>query len=195
MIDRRPRDAGPGTHPTARDAPGGATMPGPPPKPDSERVRRNAVVSMTRLPAVTLTDPPAWPLPAPVVPGVDPELAEAEIEQLVERELEAWAELWKLPQATVWHQQRAARLVARYVRFLVRAEDGSLEAGRECRLLERGLLLNTITLAQARYTIDEDELSARREPELAAVVTPAAKKAGASRRRLAVDKRGASAAG
>lgn len=34
-----------------------------------------------------------------------------------------WRTVWKLPQAALWHQVRCERIVARYVRIVVRAED------------------------------------------------------------------------
>lgn len=58
-------------------------MPGPPPKPDAERRRRNATVAMTRLPAEGRTKrAPNWPLIADVVLTTRHELAAAKVEAL-----------------------------------------------------------------------------------------------------------------
>lgn len=63
-------------------------MPGPPPKPDAERRRRNATVAMTRLPAEGRTKrAPNWPLIPDVILTTRHELAMAKLEAL-ESELE-----------------------------------------------------------------------------------------------------------
>lgn len=71
-------------------------MPGPAPKPESQRRRRNAVPGTLRLPGAGRDgNVPGWPLL-----GRAPRL---------------WAELWRLPQAVAWEQLHMHRLVAKYV--------------------------------------------------------------------------------
>jgi hypothetical protein len=56
---------------------------GPPPKPPEQRVRRNATVAMTALPAGGRTDPaPEWPLIPDVVMAARRDLAQAKVETL-----------------------------------------------------------------------------------------------------------------
>jgi hypothetical protein len=63
---------------------------GPPPKPAGERVRRNATIAMTQLPAGGRQgDVPAWPLIDDVILTVRAELAAAKAEQLREEINEA----------------------------------------------------------------------------------------------------------
>ena len=64
-------------------------MPGPAPKPDAERRRRNATVSMTRLPAEGRKKrAPNWPLIPDVVLTARRDLAQAKVERL-DKEAEA----------------------------------------------------------------------------------------------------------
>lgn len=169
-------------------------MPGPLPKPDAERVRRNAVTAMTVLPAVTRDPAPAWPLPPVPTDGED--LAEAG-RALAEREHDLWLEHWTKPQATLWHRQRNHFVVARYIRYLVAAELGDIKAAAECRHLERVLLLTPDAMVRARVQVAEDEVAAHRAPvDLTAVATAEGRgrRAATARRRLAADSRGAPAA-
>lgn len=72
-------------------------MPGPPPKPNAERRRRNTPRANTvKLPAEGRVGPtPRWPMPtfAP----------------------DAWEDIWKLPQAVMWEHMGAEPIVARYI--------------------------------------------------------------------------------
>lgn len=71
-------------------------MPGPAPKPEGQRRRRNAVPGTLRLPSEGRSaPPPTWPLL-----GRAPRL---------------WAELWSMPQAVAWEHLRLQRTVATYV--------------------------------------------------------------------------------
>lgn len=66
---------------------------GPPPKPPGERVRRNATIAMTSLPAEGRQgDPPAWPLLPDIVLKTRCELAAAKAEELRDQINEADAE-------------------------------------------------------------------------------------------------------
>lgn len=72
-------------------------MPGPAPKRNSERRRRNAPRANTvKLPADGRKGrAPKWPFPSP--------------------QPKRWAQLWKTPQAVMWEKQHVEQLVARYV--------------------------------------------------------------------------------
>jgi hypothetical protein len=117
-------------------------MPGPVPKPDSQRRRRAASASTLRLPASGRSGAvPAWPLPY----GSDLELA-------------TWRDLWRLPQAVAWESLHVGRVVARYVRALVSAEELGAPASimAEARQLEDRLGLSAVSLAKLRWEIVDD---------------------------------------
>lgn len=165
-------------------------MPGPMPKPDSERVRRNAVVQMTVLPAFTREPAPTWPLPEIRVPDDANADALARADGVAEREHDLWLEHWTKPQATLWHRQQNHFVVARYIRYLVAAELGDIKAAAECRHLERVLLLTPDSMVRARVTVAEDELAVARAAAPAAApetTTGAKRRTSTSRRRLASD--------
>lgn len=115
-------------------------MPGPPPKADSQRRRRNAPLANTRiLPADGREgDPPAWPL------KTGPEDNEARI----------WEDLWGTPQAVAWEQLGYHRIVARYARMLALAEE-KLQATLlgETRSLEDRLGLTPMSMLRLRWEI------------------------------------------
>lgn len=106
--------------------------------------RRNARPAMRRLPAVGRRgDPPAFPLAKPTVP---------------ERAL--WAELWATPQAVAWEELGWTRVVARYVRVAIMAENPKRitptlagKAMTEARLLEDGLGLSPKGMASLGWEI------------------------------------------
>lgn len=141
-------------------------MPGPPPKPDAQRRRRNAVVAMTRLPARFDGPKPAWPLPG------KPSKAEAD----------TWSQLWTLPQAAAWSQSQSTRVVARYVRILVMAEWGGEKAWPEVRMLEDRLGLTPMSMLRLRWEVAADEVEEKR-----ATRAPARKRTPPKRRLMAVD--------
>jgi hypothetical protein len=69
--------------------------------------RRNARPEFRRLPAAGRQgDPPAWPLGRPT-----------------KAEQSLWAQLWASPQAVVWEELGWIRVVARYTRTTVTAEE------------------------------------------------------------------------
>ena len=118
-------------------------MPGPAPKPADQRRRRNAAPQTVRLPASGRPGPPpAWPL-ATQGPG----------------EAEAWAEAWSTPQSVEWERLGWVRMVARYVRVMVRAEqpDAPVMLMGECRQLEDRLGLTPMSLLRLRWEIGEAE--------------------------------------
>lgn len=126
---------------------------GPPPKPDAQRRRRNAVPGTTYLPAEGRPgDPPTWPY-----------------DLFLEGERQLWGELWASPQAAAWERlgPGVARVVARYVRLSCRAE--SVAAGKatvadaqvlgEVRQMEDRLGLSSMAMLRLRWEIVADELA------------------------------------
>jgi hypothetical protein len=122
-------------------------VPGPPPAPDGARRRRNHTPAVRELPAAGRPGAaPSWPLPA--APSDD--------------EVGLWDELWASPQAVAWQDMGAglARVVARYVRWTVAAEQGipadvATSALAELRQLEDRLGLTPMALARLHWTIDQ----------------------------------------
>ncbi|MFL1999477.1 hypothetical protein [Microbacterium sp. A1-JK] len=82
---------------------------------------------------------PAWPLSSPATA----------------KERSLWSELWKLPQAIVWEEQRVERAVARYVRMSVAVDAADAPAAKVKTVLdqERTLLLELGSLLRAGYRI------------------------------------------
>jgi hypothetical protein len=153
-------------------------MPGPAPKPEGQRRRRNAVAASLRLPAEGRSGPPPkWPLL-----GRAPRL---------------WAELWTTPQAAAWERLRLERLVAKYVQDSLdvaalrsvmnrTGEPVKQYASLKTRVdrLEAELGLTPMGLLKNRWEIVTDEVSQKREESTA---TPAAPAPPATpRRRLSV---------
>lgn len=70
---------------------------------------------------------------------------------------ELWASLWAKPQAIVWDEMGAERLVARYVRKLLAAEkaDAPVSLLAEVRQLEDRLALNPLAMRKAYLAIDD----------------------------------------
>ena len=122
-------------------------MPGPAPKTNSVRAGGNQrtdtlSTALRVLPRAGRTgDPPAWPL------GGRPSRAI----------LDAWADLWRLPQAVAWEEQALERLVARYVRTLVRAEAPKAPAAvmAEARQLEDRLGLSSMAMLRLRWSVGD----------------------------------------
>lgn len=122
-------------------------MPGPAPKPDSQRVRRSAPLggSVTKLPAEGRQgDAPAWPF------GDEPPAV--------------WSQLWATPQAAAWERLGWTRVVARYCRILLAAEAEPTAAMLgEVRQLEDRLGLSPMAMLRLRWEIAADEVSEQRE--------------------------------
>lgn len=130
-------------------------MPGPPPKHQSQRRRRNAEPSSTKLPAGGRAGrAPAWPL-----------------SKATADERAVWNAAWKTPPAVVWERLGWTRTVARYVRIVVRAEKP--EAGRdsmsEARQLEDRLGLTPMSMKHLVWEIALDEVAEVREARKASV--------------------------
>lgn len=125
-------------------------MPGPAPKPKDQRRRRNAdPVSAVQLPAEGRQGkPPPWPLPG-----------ESKDETAV------WREVWKTPQAVAWERLGWNRVVARYVRRLVEAEQTKSGAAvnAEVRQLEDRLGLSPMAMLRLRWEIVADEMDEKRQ--------------------------------
>lgn len=141
-------------------------MPGPPPKPDGEKRRRNAPMANTlQLPAEGRQGPaPVWP-----GPGLMPEPYRA-----------IWEDLWSTPMAVAWERNNWTRVIARYL-LVLQASDDALKAKEpnaklliELRNLEDRLGMTPMSLMRLRWEITGDELAPARE----------AKASGGSRARL-----------
>lgn len=119
-----------------------------PPERTDNPARRNRRPNTTTLPAEGRKGPlPKWPL-----------------SKMQAGELALWRDLWTRPQAVVWENQRLERIVARYCRLLVAAEEpgAMVTLAVECRQLEDRLLLNPERLKRAFYEIAEDEVAKER---------------------------------
>lgn len=129
-------------------------MPGPAPKDPAARRRRNvdrAADPLTLLPAAGREgDPPPWPLAATSV-----------------EELALWAEVWSTPQAAAWETLGWSRVVARYVRLCLAAENpaSSIGVAAEVRQLEDRLGLTPMAMLRLRWKVTTDELAERRDPD------------------------------
>jgi hypothetical protein len=127
-------------------------MPGPAPKPDGQRRRRNASPSTVRLPSSGRTGPiPRWPLDEPPA--------------------RVWAELWRLPQAVAWEKLHLQRIVARYATKLEIAEepDASVGAQTEVRQLEDRLGLSPMAMLRLRWEIVDEDTSRERSGNVSSI--------------------------
>lgn len=133
-------------------------MPGPAPKPNGQRRRRNAPMANTvKLPAEGRQGKaPSWPMG-----GRAPKL---------------WGELWATPQAAAWERLGWSRVVARYVMVLGLCEDPDTTSAAllgEARQLEDRLGLSPMAMLRLRWEVVEDEVAQAREE----VKRPASKRA------------------
>lgn len=130
-------------------------MPGPPPKPASERRRRNAAPGTVLLPAHGRRGrAPKWPLG-----GIAPTL---------------WAELWRTPQAAAWERLGYTRSVARYAMLLELVEGGeNHHLLAEVRQMEDRLGLTPMAMLRLRWEIVADEMAERRASKAPARPVPA----------------------
>lgn len=151
-----------------------------PPKFDPHRGSRGR--SPTRLPAAGRAgDTPPWPLLGDASPA----------------ERDAWSGLWRVPQAVMWERLGWTRVVARYCRLLVLAEDPSASAAMHAQTtaLEDRLGLSPKALRLLLWEIAADEVAtthvtpaASRYAHLreAAGLTDETPSTGSARRRLRV---------
>lgn len=86
--------------------------------------------------------------------------AELQLQQAADGEQEMWAEMWQMPQATVWLETHSQRAVAQYVRLKIRAEQGNLAASTEARQWSDRLGLNPLALFRLRVEIEHAEEAA-----------------------------------
>ncbi len=112
--------------------------------PKPARRRKNAAITKTGLPAEGRLGPtPRWPLAG----GSDRELALAE-----------WAAVWRLPVATMWERAGWFHEVAVYVRWLVQAEKGSVEASQEMHMWSDRIGMNPQTMQRLGWVDEPLEL-------------------------------------
>jgi hypothetical protein len=123
-------------------------MPGPAPKYDP--VRRNARGGPLQLPAEGRKGKaPAWPLPG----------------EPAEEEREAWAELWRTPQAVAWERLGWTRTVGRYCRVMVAAEQegASAQLLAQATALEDRLGLTPKAMRLLLWEVVADEVAEQRQ--------------------------------
>ena len=118
------------------------------PRPPSENpVRRNARVGPLTLPAEGRKgDTPPWPL-----------------ELQLDSELALWRDLWATPQAVAWERLGFTRVVARYCRFVLAAENCNKDAMAEARQLEDRLGLTPKAMRLLLWTVAADEVAEKRQ--------------------------------
>jgi len=77
-----------------------------------------------------------------------------------DRQRRLWAKLWRTPQAVAWERFEWSRVVARYVRVVLEAED-ELDAKllAEARQLEDRLGLTPLAMLRLRWTVAEGSVS------------------------------------
>lgn len=116
-----------------------------PPKPDA--ARRNARAGIEMLPSAGRPgDPPVWPLDA-AAPA----------------ETRLWGELWATPQAVAWEKHGWTRVVARYTRCVLAAEELVKDAMSEARQLEDRLGLTPKAMRMLMWQIAPDEVAEKRQ--------------------------------
>lgn len=117
-----------------------------PPKMDPQRGARGRGVLV--LPAEGRQGAaPRWPLEEPALPA--------------ERKL--WRDLWKTPQAVEWERLGWTRVVARYVRCAILAEELLPLPMAEARQLEDRLGLSPKAMRLLLWTISTDDLAEKRQ--------------------------------
>lgn len=115
--------------------------------PKENPARRNARVGPLTLPAEGRKgDTPPWPL-----------------ELLADSELALWRDLWATPQAVAWERLGFTRVVARYCRFVLAAENGNKDAMAEARQLEDRLGLTPKAMRLLLWTVATDEVAQKRQ--------------------------------
>lgn len=116
--------------------------------PSENPVRRNARIGPMMLPAGGRQGlAPNWPL------GTAADLAEARL----------WQELWATPQAVAWEHHGWTRIVARYVRLALLAEEMNKDALAEARQLEDRLGLTPKAMRMLMWQIAPDEVAEKRQ--------------------------------
>jgi len=113
-------------------------MPGPKPKSEETRRRRNATPGFRQLPPEGFTGPaPKFPLP-----GADV------------AEITKWEELWMLPQAVEWERNGSADIVAVYVRVWYNLQlDFDTKLLTELRQLDSKIGLSPKAMSDLRWEV------------------------------------------
>jgi hypothetical protein len=105
-----------------------------------------------------------------------------QIEQATDAERELWAELWSTPQATMWEASAAfARMLAQFVRWNIKAEQGDLKAAAEARARYQDFGLTPKTLTALKVEIERADEAETRGSQRRAAKAPAAPSAGGDR--------------
>lgn len=96
-----------------------------------------------------LGPPPEWPLPG----------------RQTAAEREAWAGLWRTPQAVAWERLEWTRTVARYCRLMLRAEKANATAALQAQAtaLEDRLGLTPKSMRLLLWEVVTDEVAEKRE--------------------------------
>ena len=96
-------------------------------------------------------------------------LVKIQLEQAGDMERDLWALLWSTPQATMWDASAAfARMLAQFVRWNVKGEQGDLDAAKEARLRGAEFGLTPLKLMSLKAEVErageaEDRGKKRRE--------------------------------
>lgn len=107
-------------------------------------------------------------------------LAHAQLDAQTTAEVELWDRLWRTPQAELWEASASyGRMLAQFVRWNVKGEQGDIEAAREARIRGKEFGLTPLTLMGLKAEIERaDEAEAkgnrRRASGAAQVATPSA---------------------
>lgn len=81
-----------------------------------------------------------------------------QIEQMADAEQALWSLLWSTPQATMWEASTAfARMLAQFVRWNVKAEQGDLKAAVEARQRGKDFGLTPLTLLGLKAEVERVE--------------------------------------
>lgn len=129
-------------------------MPGPVPKPDDQRRRRNPTIAMTQLPNEGyLGEVPEWPLAT-----------------VSEAELERWNWIWRKPQAALWIRDGVEDIVARYIRNCLMVEGRDVNVAlayivAEIRQQEDRLGRSPMALMRLRWQVAADAVAEVRDED------------------------------
>lgn len=81
-----------------------------------------------------------------------------QVEQQTDLELALWSDLWSTPQAKLWENSGAfVRMLAQFVRWNVKGEQGDMKAATEARLQRKDFGLTPMDLLRARAEIAQVE--------------------------------------
>jgi hypothetical protein len=103
-------------------------------------------------------------------------LAHAKLVAQTSLEVELWDRLWRTPQAALWEASPSySRMLAQFVRWNVKGEQGDIEAAREARIRGKEFGLTPLTLMGLKAEIeraDEAEAKGNRRRRAAADPEP-----------------------